>query len=172
MVEITATEQNTEKRMERNELIAWWEFPCMLFVVFPLLLLIFYLSLIFVSLIIMCLGVFLLGFILPRTLCASWIWLTISFPMFGKFSTIMSSNIFSGPFSLPSPPPPQSVPASESFQTTQLFTSGGESTGVSASTSVFPMNTQDWSPLGWTGWIPLLSNRLSRVFSNTTVEKH
>ena len=54
----------------------------------------------------------------------------------------------------------------------QLFTSGGQSTGVSASTSVLPMNTQDSSPLGWTGWISLQSKGLSRVFSNTTVQKH
>ena len=69
----------------------------MLFVIFPLFLLIFILSLslIFVSLITMCLSVFLLGFILPGTLCASWTWVTISFPMLGKFSTIISSNIFS-----------------------------------------------------------------------------
>ena len=52
------------------------------------------------------------------------------------------------------------------------FTWGGQSTGVSASTSVLPMNTQDWSPLGWTGWISLQSRGLSRVFSNTTVQKH
>ena len=54
----------------------------------------------------------------------------------------------------------------------QLFISGGQSIGVSASTSVLPMNTQDWSPLGWTGWISLQSKGLSRVFSNTTVQKH
>ena len=54
----------------------------------------------------------------------------------------------------------------------QLFTSGGQSIGVSASTSVLPMNTQDWFPLGWTGWISLQSKGLSRVFSNTTVQKH
>ena len=53
---------------------------------------------------------------------------------------------------------PQSFPASGSFQMNQLFTSGGQSIGVSASTSVLPMNTQDWSPLGWTGWISLQSN--------------
>ena len=63
----------------------------------------FSLSLIFATLITMCLGVFLLGFIVYGTLCASWTWLAISFPMLGKFSTIMSSNIFSGPFSLSSP---------------------------------------------------------------------
>ena len=66
---------------------------------------------------------------------------------------------------------PQSFPASGSFQMSQLSTSGGQSLGVSASTSVPPMNTQDWSLLGWTGWISLQSNRLSRVFSNTTVQK-
>ena len=67
---------------------------------------------------------------------------------------------------------PQSFPVSESFPMSQLFTSGGQSVGVSASTSVLPMNTQDWSPLGWTGWISLKSKGLSRVFSNTTVQKH
>ena len=66
----------------------------------------------------------------------------------------------------------QSFPASGSFQMSQLFTSGGQSIGVSVSTSVLPMNTQDWSPLGWTGWISLLSKGLSRVFSNTIVQKH
>ena len=54
----------------------------------------------------------------------------------------------------------------------QFFTSGGQSIGVSASISVLPMNTQDWSPLGWTGWISLQSKGLSRVFSNTTVQQH
>ena len=67
---------------------------------------------------------------------------------------------------------PQSLPASESFQMSQLFTWGGQSIGVSASTSVLPMNTQDWSPLGWTGWTSLQSKELSRVFSNTTVQWH
>ena len=67
---------------------------------------------------------------------------------------------------------PQSFPASGSFQMSQLFASGGQSIRVSASASVFPMNTQDWSPLGWTGWISLQSKGLSRVFSNTTVQKH
>ena len=67
---------------------------------------------------------------------------------------------------------PQSFPASESFQMSQLFISGGRSIAVSASASVLPMNTQDWSPLGWTGWISLQSKGLSRVFSNTTVQKH
>ena len=67
---------------------------------------------------------------------------------------------------------PQSLPASGSFPMSQLFASGGQSTGVSASISVLPMNTQDWSPLGWTGWMSLQSRGLSRVFSNTTVQKH
>ena len=67
---------------------------------------------------------------------------------------------------------PQSLPASESFPMSQLFTSGGQNIGVSASVSVLSMNTQDWSPLGWTGWISLQSKGLSRVFSNTTVQKH
>ena len=64
---------------------------------------------------------------------------------------------------------PQSFPASGSFPMSQLFTSSGQSIGVSASASVLPMNTQDWSPLEWTGWISLQSKGLSRVFSNTTV---
>ena len=64
----------------------------------------------------------------------------------------------------------QSFPASGSFQMSQLFASGGQSIGVSPSTSVLPMNIQDWSPLEWTGWISLQSKGLSRVFSNTTVQ--
>ena len=67
---------------------------------------------------------------------------------------------------------PQSLPASGSFPMSQLFEWGGQSTGVSASASVLPMNTQDWFPLGWTGWISLQSKGLSRVFSNTIVQKH
>ena len=67
---------------------------------------------------------------------------------------------------------PPSFPASGSYQMNQLFTSRGQSTGVSASASVLPMNTQDWFPLGWTGWISLQPKGLSRVFSNTTVQKH
>ena len=91
----------------------------------------------------------------------------------------ISSSVF--PFSSC----PQSLPASESFPVSQLFTWGGQSTGVSALASVLPKNTQDWSPLGWTGWISLqfkelsgvfsnttVFSRLSRVFSNTTVKKH
>ena len=66
----------------------------------------------------------------------------------------------------------QSFSASGSFQMGQFFASGGQSIGVSASTSVLPVNIQDWSPLGWTGWISLQSKGLSRVFPNTTVQKH
>ena len=79
--------------------------------------------------------------------------------------TILSSAV---PFSFC----PQSFPASVSFPMSQLFTSGGQSIGVSASASVLRMNTQDWSPLEWTGWISLQSKGLSRVFSNTTLQKH
>ena len=67
---------------------------------------------------------------------------------------------------------PQFFAASGSFQLSQLFASGGQNTGVSASTTVHPMNTQDWSPLRWTGWISLQSKGLSRVFSHITVQKH
>ena len=67
---------------------------------------------------------------------------------------------------------PQSLPASGSFPMSQLFAWGGQSIGVSASASFLPMNTQDWSPLGWTGWISLQSKGLSRVLSSTTVQKH
>ena len=67
---------------------------------------------------------------------------------------------------------PQSLPASESFPKSQLFAWGGQTTGVSALASFLPKNTQGWSPLEWTGWISLQSKGLSRVFSNTTVQKH
>ena len=67
---------------------------------------------------------------------------------------------------------PQSFPALGSFPVSQLFALRGQSIGVSASTSVLPVDTQDWSPLGWTGWISLQSKGLSRVFSNTRVQKH
>ena len=77
----------------------------------------------------------------------------------------LSSSVF--PFSLI-----QSFPASGSFPKSQLFASGGQRIGVSALASVHPMNIQDWFPLGWTGWISLQSKGLSRVFSNTTVQKH
>ena len=86
-------------------------------------------------------------------------------------SVMPSSHLILGhpvPFSSYS----QSLPASESFPMSQLFASGGQSTGVSALASFLPKKSQDWSPSGWTGWIPLQSKGLSRVFSNTTVQKH
>ena len=78
----------------------------------------------------------------------------------------ISSSVF--PFSSC----PQSLPESESFPMSQLFAWGGQGTGVSALASFFPKNTQRWSPSEWTGWISLQSKGLSRVFSNTTVQKH
>ena len=83
-----------------------------------------------------------------------WCHLTISFPV-----VPFSSHL-------------QSFPASGSFPLSPFFASGGQRIGVSTSASVLPMNTQDWSPLGWTGWISLQSKGLSRVFSNATVQKH
>ena len=83
-------------------------------------------------------------------------------------SVMPSSHLISG---IPFSSCPQSLPASGSFPMSQLFTWGSLSIGVSALASVLPMNTQDWSPLGWTGWISLQSKGLSRVFSNTTVQK-
>ena len=80
---------------------------------------------------------------------------------------IQSSHPLLSPSLLPS-----IFPSIRLFQMSQLFSSGGQSIGVSASTSVLPMNTQDWPPLGWTGWISLQSKGLSRVFSNTIVQKH
>ena len=99
---------------------------------------------------------------LPVHHISSW-----SLPRLMSIESVMPSNNlipFSSCF--------QPFPASGSFQMSQLFTSGGPSIGVSASTSVLPMNIQDWFPLGWTGWISLQSKGLSRVFSNTTVQKH
>ena len=81
------------------------------------------------------------------------------------YPTISSSVV-------PFPSHLQSFPASWSFQMSQLFTSGGQSIRDSASASVLPMNIQGWFPLGWTGWISLQSKGPSRVFSNTTVQKH
>ena len=78
----------------------------------------------------------------------------------------------SHPLLSPSPPALNLSPTWGSFQMSQLFTSGGQSIGVSASASVLPMNIQHWFPLGWTGWISLQSKGLARVFSNTTVQKH
>ena len=93
-----------------------------------------------------------------------------SLPKQMSIESMMPSNhfILCHPFSSC----PQSFPAWGSFPVIQLFASGGQNIGVSASTSVLPMNTQDWSPLGWIGWISLQSKGLSRVFSNTTAQKH
>ena len=88
-----------------------------------------------------------------------------SYPLSRWCHPTISSSVI--PFSCP-----QSFPASGSFPRSQFFTSGGQSIGVSASTSVLPMNIQDWSPLGWTNWISLQSKGFSGVFSNTTVQKH
>ena len=89
---------------------------------------------------------------------------------FMAIESVMPSNhlIFCRPFSSC----PQSFPVSESFQMSQLFTSGGQSIGVSASASVLPVNIQDLFPLRFTGWISLQSKGLSRVFPNTTVQKY
>ena len=91
-------------------------------------------------------------------------------------SNLCPSNQWCHPTISPSVVPfsscPQSLPASGSFPVTQFFTSGGQSIGVSASASALPVNIQDWFPLGWTGWISLQSKGLSRVFSNTMVQKH
>ena len=76
----------------------------------------------------------------------------------------------SHPLLSPSPPCPQSFPASGCFSMSQLFTSGDQSIGVSASTSVLPMNTQDWSPLGWTCWISLQSKGLSRLLQHCSLK--
>ena len=93
-----------------------------------------------------------------------------SLPKLMSVESVIPSNhlILCVPFSFC----PQSFPASQSFQMSQLFALGGQSIGVSASTSILPMNTHDWSPLGRTGWISLQSEGLSRVFYNTTVQKH
>ena len=95
---------------------------------------------------------------IPRIYSNSW-------PLSRWCHTMISSSVI--PFSWR-----QSFRASGSFRMSQFFTSGGQSIGVSAFTSILSMNTQDWFPSGWTGWISLLSKGLSRVFSNTTVQKH
>ena len=99
-----------------------------------------------------------------------------SSPTPGAYSTSRPSSQWCHP-TISSPVVPffsclQSFSESGSFLVSQFFASGGQSIGVSASASVLPMNIQDWSPLGWTGWISLQSKRLSRVFSNTTIQKH
>ena len=93
-----------------------------------------------------------------------------SLPKLMSIESVMPSNHFI--LCRPLSSCPQSFPASGFFSVSQFFASGGQSIGVSASTSVLPMNTRDWFPLGWTGWISLQSKGLPRVFSNTTVQKH
>ena len=93
-----------------------------------------------------------------------------SLPKLTSIESVMPSNhlILCHSFLLP----PSILPSIRAFPVSQFFTSGGQSIGVSASTSVLPVNTQDWSPLKWIGWISLQSKGLSRVFSNTTVQTH
>ena len=93
-----------------------------------------------------------------------------SLPKLMSIESVLPSRrlIFWRPFLLL----PQSLPASKSFPMSQLFAWGGQSTGVSALASFLPKNTQGWSPVEWTGWISLHSKGLSRVFSNTTVQKY
>ena len=94
----------------------------------------------------------------------------------GVYSNSCPSSQWCHPAMLSSVAPffscPQSLTGSGSFPMSQLFASGGQKTGASASALVLPMNTQGWSPLGWTGWISLQSKGLSRVLANTTVQKH
>ena len=96
----------------------------------------------------------------------SWSLLKLTYPVSRWFHPTISSSVT--PFSSC----PQSFPASGFFPMTRLFASGSQSSGASASALVLPLNIQDWFPLGCTGWISLQSQGLSRVFSNTTVQKH
>ena len=110
------------------------------------------------------------------TLCDPMDCSTPDFPVHHQLPELAQTHVsnaiqLSQPLSSPSPPG-FSVPASGSFSVSQFFASGGQSIGASALESVPPMNTQDRSPLGWTGWLSLQSKGLSRVFSNTTVQKH
>ena len=102
---------------------------------------------------------------LPCPLPFSWVF-SNSYPLSQQFHPTISPTVVPFFFCL------QSFPTSGSFPVSRLFTLVGQSIGASPSASVLPINIQDWFPLGWTGWISLLSKRLSRVFSNTTVQKH
>ena len=114
------------------------------------------------------------------TLCDPMDCSTPGFPVHHQLPELVQTHVHrvgdaiqpSHPLSSPFSSCLQSFPTSGSFPMSQFFTSGGQSIGVSASTSVLPLNTQDLFPLGWTGWISLQSKELSRVFSNTTVQKH
>ena len=104
--------------------------------------------------------------------CQAFLFITnsLSLPKFMSIKLVMPSKLLT--FCCPLLLQPSIFPTSGTFQMSQLFASGGQNIGVSASTSVLPMNTQDQFPLGWTGWISLQSKGLSRIFSNTTVQKH
>ena len=114
------------------------------------------------------------------TLCNPMNRSTPDFPVYHQLPEFTQARIHwvsdaiqpSHPLSSPSSPAPKSLPASESFPMSQLFTWGGQSPGVSVLASFLPKKSQDWSPLELTGWISLQSKGLSRVFSNTTVQKH
>ena len=105
---------------------------------------------------------------------------TPGFPVYQQLLELAQTHVHwvsdaiqpSHPLLSPSPPAFNLSQQCDSFPVSQIFTSGGQNIGISASASVLPMNTQDWSPLKWTGWISLQSKGLSRVFSNTTVKKH
>ena len=93
-------------------------------------------------------------------------------PEFAQIHVHWGNDAIQPSHPLPPSSPLPSFPISGSFPVSRLFTSGGQSIGASASASVLPMNIQDWFPLGWTDWISFQSKGLSRVFSNTTVQKH
>ena len=99
---------------------------------------------------------------------------TSGFPVHHQLPELAQAHVIqpSHPLSSSSPPTFNLSQHQGSFPVSQFFVSGGQSIGVSASASVLPMNIQDWFPLGWTGWVSLLSKGLSRVFSNTTAQKH
>ena len=98
---------------------------------------------------------------------------TPGFPVHHQLLELTQTHVHSNSSSVvPFSSYPQSLPASGTFEMSQFFASGGQSIGASASASVLPMNIQDWSPLGWTTLTSLQSKGLSRVFSNTTVQKH
>ena len=106
------------------------------------------------------------------TLCDPMNWSTPGLPVHHHLLEFTQTHVHQVDDAIPFSSCSQSLPASGSFPMSQLFAWDGQSIGVSASASVLPMNTQDWSLIGWTGWISLQSKGLSRVFSNTTVQKH
>ena len=106
------------------------------------------------------------------TLCDPMNWSTPGLPVHHHLLEFTQTHVHQVDDAIPFSSCSQSLPASGSFPMSQLFAWGGQSTGVSALASVLPKNTKDWSPSEWTGWISLQSKGLSRVFSNTTVQKH